>query len=92
MSSQARDPHNVPVVFVNAFETVGFLNGVVNLNLLTARFSAIPDGENTKVEPDMIVGARLRMDLQVAMDVYAQLGAIIEANTKGVAQPAAKPN
>lgn len=88
----ASDPHSVPVTFVNELESVGFLNGVVNINFLTARFTAVSDrtGAPAEVVADMVVGARLRFDLALAMHLHSQLGALIEANTKGVAQPAPK--
>lgn len=93
-SPVATDPNTVPVTFVNELEAIGFLNGVVNLSLMTARFTAVRSmtdpGALAQVVPDMVVGARLRFDLALAMQLHAQLGAIIEANTKGVAQPAPK--
>lgn len=82
------DPNNVPVVFVGDVAGIGFLNGVINLTYATARFT--PDGE--KVDHDLIISARQRMDLYCAQRLHQMLGDIIEANTKGPAQPAPKPN
>lgn len=73
------DPNNVPVTFVNAVEVQGFLNGVVNLTLTTARFTAL---RNATVAQDEIVSARLRFDLLVAQQLRDALDEIIQKNTK----------
>jgi len=79
------DPNNVRVEFVNTVGGSGFLNGVLNLTLLTARWT--PDGTES-VPVDLIVGSRLRFDLKCAQEIRDALDAIIESNSK----PAGKPN
>lgn len=68
------DPDNVPVVFVNQVVAAGHLNGVVNLTLAVARFSPNPDG---KVDPDLTVASRLRLDMGCAAQLYEQIGRIL---------------
>lgn len=73
------DPYRVPVIFTNQLCGAGHLNGVVNLTFATARFSPQPDG---KIDPDLVISARLRMDLFCAEQLYAQLGLVIQQMTK----------
>lgn len=73
------DPHEEPVKFVNSIGGSGFLNGVCNLTLLTARWT--PDGTE-HVPVDLIVGSRLRFDLKLAQDIRDTLDGIIQANTR----------
>lgn len=79
------DPNNEPVRFVNAVGGSGFLNGILNLTLVTARWT--PDGSEN-VPMDMVISSRLRFDLKCAQEIRDALDAIIEANSK----PASKPN
>lgn len=89
LARRAADPNNEPVKFINGLDTHGFLNGVVNLTLTTARFSAgltVEDllsdvSPEVKVSEDAVVAARLRMDLYTAQELHAALGAIISKNT-----------
>lgn len=60
---QVSDPYQVPVTFVNAIESIGTINGVVNVTLSVARF--MPDGAH--VTPDIVIASRLRFDLQTAL-------------------------
>ena len=73
------DPHNIPVVFCNQVVGSGHLHGVCNVTLAHARFTPNDDG---KVDPDLVICARLRMDLACAAQLYEQLGKIIEQNLK----------
>lgn len=79
------DPNNVEIDYVNAVGGSGFLNGVVNLTLVTARWT--PTGSED-VPMDLVIGSRLRFDLKCAQEIRDTLNAILEANTK----PAGKPN
>lgn len=72
------DPDNVPVVFVSQVAGHGHLNGVINLTLATAKFT--PRGE--KIDPDMQVTSRLRMDLFCAQELRDALDGLIRQNTK----------
>ena len=74
------DPNNEQVKFVSILGNSGFVNGVVNLTYLTARYTAteMPG----KALPDLIVAALLRMDLRCAIETYEALGAIIQQNTE----------
>lgn len=73
------DPHRVKVDFVNQLVGAGHLNGVVNLTFATANFMPQADG---KIDPDLVISARLRMDLFCAEQLAAQLGSIIAQMTK----------
>lgn len=68
------DPHNVPITFFNQVVAAGHFNGVVNLTLGAARFSPTEAGA---IDTDMIVAARLRMDMAGAVQMRDQLDRII---------------
>lgn len=68
------DPHRVETVFVNQVAGVGHLNGVVNVTLAVAQFTPRDDGS---VDPDLVIAARLRMDLVCAQSLHEQIGKII---------------
>ena len=70
------DPNNEPVVFVNELVGRGHLNGVVNLTFATARFTPIA-GE---IAPDLVITARLRMDMACLRQTYMVLGELISMN------------
>lgn len=72
------DPHHVEPVFVNDLVGSGHLNGVVNLTFATALFTP-KDG---KVDPDLVISARLRMDLYCVQQLHAALGQVIQQNVK----------
>jgi hypothetical protein len=75
------DPDNVPVKFVSLVGGAGFLNGVINLTLLTTRWT--PDTlPQDQVPPDLVVCSRLRFDLAVAQELRDVLNKQIEENTK----------
>jgi len=80
------DPDNVPVRVINGVAQYGVVGSVVSLTLTTARYSFAPDG---KIEPDMVIAARLRFDLEVARIIRDRLDAQIEKLT---APPKAKAN
>lgn len=65
---------NVGVTFVNAIIGRGTLNNVVNIQFGTYLFTP---GEE-KVEPDLAVSCRLRMDRACAVQLYETLGSLIE--------------
>lgn len=69
------DPHKVPAVFVNSVCNSGHLNHVVNITFATALFTP---SDNNKVDPDMIVTARLRMDLVCAQQLHECLDRIMK--------------
>ena len=73
------DPYRTPTTFVNQVVGSGHLNGVVNITFATAQFTPNADG---KVDPDLVISARLRMDLFCAQQLYEQLGKIIEQTLK----------
>lgn len=73
------DDISVPVTFVNQLANSGFLNGVVNLSFVVARFTPAEDGE---IDPDLVVVSNLRMDLYCAQQLRDRLTQIIEVNTK----------
>lgn len=67
---------NVGVVFVNAVTGRGILNNVVNLQFGTYLFS--PDANSEKVDPDLVVSCRLRMDRTCAQQLHEALGELLE--------------
>lgn len=71
------DPHNVSVIFCNQVIGSGYLNGVCNVTMGTHRFTPTSDG---KVAPDVIVAARLRLDMFAVQQLYDTLGSILEKN------------
>ena len=73
------DPHQVQVVFANQVVASGHFNSVCNVTLATANFTPRPD--NT-VDPDLVICARLRMDLACAKQLHEQLGKILEQYLK----------
>lgn len=73
------DPHNVPVAFCNQLAGSGFYNGNINLTFTVARFSPTAIGEGAPpIEPDLVIAARLRMDLACAEQLYQALGSILQ--------------
>lgn len=72
------DPHCVPIVFVNQVVGAGHLNGVVNVTFAAANFTPTKNG----IDPDLVITSRLRMDMFCAEQLYAQLGSLIEKNSK----------
>lgn len=69
------DPHKVPAIFVNTLAGSGHLHHVVNLTFATAQFTPTPDGN---IDPDLIITARLRMDLSCAQQLRDALSAILD--------------
>lgn len=74
------DPGRVLPIFVNELIGSGHLNGVINLTFGTCLWT--PNTDGTKVDTDLIVSCRLRMDLYAAQHLYERLGGIIAANSK----------
>lgn len=74
------DPNNEPIKFVNEVVSTGHLNGNINLEFATLRFSASADLQ--AVLPNRIVGARMRMDLHCAAQLHSALGAFLAQLTK----------
>lgn len=77
------DPYKTPTVFVNQIVGTGFVNGVCNVTFATAQFTP-NDGV---IEPDLVITARLRMDLFCAQQLYSELGKIMEQNIKTDGKP-----
>jgi hypothetical protein len=75
------DPHKVEYAFVNDVAGIGFLNGVLNVTFTQARWTPNQMGQEN-IPPDLIVAARLRMDLMCAQVLRDQLSKIIEAETR----------
>ena len=67
---------NVGVTFVNAVIGSGILNNVVNLTLGVCLFT--PDTESNKVEDDIVVASRLRMDPLCARQLLETLTRLLE--------------
>jgi len=61
----------VGVTFVNTVVAQGSLNGVVNLSLGQLLFT--PDEKAGTIEPDLVICARLRMDMVCAKNLRDSL-------------------
>lgn len=72
------DPWNAPVTFVNTVINQGHFNAVVNVTLGTYNFTPV----SGKVEPDLVITSRLRMDLACAKQLRDALDAILTQATK----------
>lgn len=68
------DPGNVPITFAHLLVAAGSCNGIVNLTLAAARFSPTEAGT---IDNDVIVAARLRIDMTCAVHLRAELDRII---------------
>lgn len=73
------DPHQVKTVFVSQIVAQGYLNGVANFTLAEARFTPTPDN---KIDPDLVIVARLRMDLSCVEQMRNICDAILKAHLK----------
>jgi len=78
------DPQNVPVTFVNQVVARGVLNGIVNVTLAVAQFTPTPEG---KVDPDLVIASRLRMDLFCAVQLRDALDALIKGSVAPDKEP-----
>jgi hypothetical protein len=72
------DPYQIQVGFHNQVVGVGFMNGNVNITLAVARFTP----QDGKVVPDLVISARLRMDLFCMQQLHDELGRILAQNVK----------
>ena len=61
---------SVGITFVNALVGRGALNGVVNLTFGTFQFTPVENG----IDNDLVISARLRMDLTCARNLHKSLG------------------
>jgi hypothetical protein len=75
---------DIDVVFVNQVSGSGHLNGVANFTFSTARFTPVAD----KIEADIVIAARLRMDMVCVKQLRDACDTILAANTL----PEGKPN
>ncbi len=66
---------SVGVTFVNTVLGRGVLNGVVNLSFGVLQFT--PSETDSKVDPDLVVASRLRMDKNCAKQLYETLGDLL---------------
>lgn len=66
---------DVGVTFVNVVVNRGILNGVINISFGTYNFT--PEGD--KVNPDLVISSRLRMDLTCAQQLCNTLGSLLQA-------------
>lgn len=77
----------LPVTYVTGIATYGFLNGIINVLLTTARWMPRPiindDGDpDFQIATEIVPAADLRMDLLLAQQLHAALGSLIEEHTK----------
>ena len=82
------DPDHVPVQHVTGVVS-SIANGqTIMMNLVTDRMAVLSDGS---AQPDLIIAARLRFDLEIARRIRDQLDAHLNGLTAAV-QNDAKPN
>lgn len=80
---------SVGVTFVNVVLASGTFNNVINLSLGVCLFT--PDPENNRVEDDIVVASRLRMDPLCARQLRDALTKLLETPAP-VAEEAAQSN
>jgi hypothetical protein len=68
------DPHNVPITFANNVAGSGHFQGNINITLAAARFT--PNAEGS-VDPDLVITARLRMDIPTATALRSALDGVL---------------
>jgi len=73
----ARDPHNVPVSFVNILGSWGFHDGVGNITLLVSQHTPADDLDRDVT--DIVVAARLRFGVVFATQLRDTLNQILLA-------------
>lgn len=79
------DPDNVPVRVINGVKQCGIVGSVIAMTLTTVRFG-FDDGQ---LQPDVVVAARLRFDLEIARSLRDLLDSQIKLLT---VVPEAKAN
>lgn len=81
---------NVGITYVNTVIGRGVLNNVVNLTLGAFNFTPAESADGS-VDVDMVIAARLRMDLVCARNLYEVLGGLLSgidaANLNGADAP-----
>ena len=75
---------SVGVTFVNVVLASGTFNNVINVTLGVCLFT--PDPENSKVDDDIVVASRLRMDPLCARQLRDALTKLLEAPAEAAAQ------
>lgn len=75
----------VGVTFVNGLLGRGILNNVVNLQFGTYLFTV--DEATQKVDADLAVSCRLRMDRATAAQLYQSLGELLQSVEQREAEP-----
>ena len=75
MTGLVPDPNNVPVIYANLFGGGGTVCDVINFTLCVNRFTPTYQG---KSDPDAIIAARLRIDLDTAIVLRNFLNSQIE--------------
>lgn len=78
------DPDNVPVVFVSDLAGAGFLNNVINLTFVTARWTPVStQASPDAIDIDLVVTSRLRMDMFCARHLRDQLDQFLQTAAAG---------
>jgi len=72
------DPHGVPVTYVTGFVGNIFNGQTIALNFVTDRLGIFADGSS---ESDLVIAARLRFDIHVAIRLRDQLNLYIASIT-----------
>ena len=75
---------SVGVTFVNVVLASGTFNNVINVTLGVCLFT--PDPENSKVDDDIVVASRLRMDPLCARQLRDALTKLLEVPAEAAAQ------
>jgi len=75
MKEQSRTIDSIGITYVNAVMSRGHFNSVVNISLGVITFDPNQDkGSDT----DLVVACRLRMDEMCAMQLYDELGKVLQ--------------
>jgi hypothetical protein len=84
-AGRARTQDDVGCVFINHVLGSGHLNGIINVTLGTFNFT--PSRDAARIEPDLVVSCRLRLDVVAAAELR---DAIDKALTMMATQAAAQ--
>lgn len=82
------DPDSVPVTLVTGFISNIYNGQIIAMNFVTDRMTVYSDGSG---EPDLVIAARLRFDLNVAVRIRDQINKHL-ASVTSTLPPDEKPN
>ena len=76
MKEQSRTIDNIGITYVNAVMSRGHFNSVINISLGVITFDPTQGKDS---DTDLVVACRLRMDEMCAMQLYEELGQVLQS-------------